>query len=86
MTCRIFNGVEFTVVFEVALLANDRFDGNGKNGLLARLHPNRPQQLMVVGEFAVAMLFGQTMRTTAAMPGTIHCQQGASSRFWTMPC
>ena len=36
--CRI----EFTIVFHIAVLADNRFHRYGENGFLARLYPHRP--------------------------------------------
>ena len=65
-----FEGVAFTIVFEVKISSTAS----------ARLHPHGSQPLMVVGEFAVGMLLGQIMRTTAAVGAKIL----GTIRFWTM--
>mgnify|MGYP007023838319 FL=1 len=56
-----FQGVAFAVVFRFAVLLEDRFGHQGDDFLVTGTDQRGTQQLMMVGDLAVGMVFFQAL-------------------------
>ena len=57
-----FQGVAFAVIFRFAVLFEDRFGHQGDDFLVTGTDQRGTQQLMMVGDRAVAMVFFDALR------------------------